>query len=545
MPTSPSTPKAPLAAKPAPAQIRGLIQAKYPLISVLSAEEERPLKELGRLAVSLKMRPVYWSSDLGFHSGDRKPVEGLPPARNPDEALSAISDALSQRSGKQTLWVMLDFHPYMDREVVGSGAAFLVRQLKGLSFALEAWSGLQTLVLLGAKRVIPEELASRISVIDWGLPSVDDLVQAARASLTDVPTELKTDMPTSEDEVEELLRSVAEAGRGLTLEEFANAVALSLTTLSKIDREFMLAAKKQNLAKSGKLGWKEPLPGGLASVGGLENLKSWLKARACAFSQEAVDYGLTRPRGIVAAGVSGCGKSYAAGAIAAAWGMPLLEMSMAAIGSKYLGESEQNLLRTLEVARANAPCVLRIDEGEKALAGAGAGGGSDGGVADRQLATLLNFMQESQEGVFIYMTCNSLESLPAELLRKGRFDAVFFIDLPHLEERMQVLSYHLKKRGREPGAYPIQELAQAMEGFSAAEIEGTIEDALFRAYAAGGGLRVQHLVEAIRETVPLSRAEPDKIERQRKAAGRAIPASKPPTQTEETKSRFAGIGSGN
>lgn len=266
------------------------------------------------------------------------------------------------------------------------------------------------------------------------------------------------------------------------------------------------------------------------NVGGLGNLKRWLLQRNQAFTQKARDFGLPNPRGVMLVGVPGCGKSLCAKAVAAAWEKPLLKFDLGRVFGSLVGESEERMRKALEVAEGVAPAVLWIDELEKGLSGIG--GGGDSGVATRVFGNLLTWMEEKRKPVFVVATANDITRLPPELLRKGRFDEVFFVDLPTPRERAEILIIHLSRRQRDPSAFDLRRIVEVTDGFSGAELEEVVIDGLYAAFPSEDKkLTTAHLVEAARHIIPLSRSRKADIERTRTwAAENARPAAMPPDE---------------
>jgi len=262
----------------------------------------------------------------------------------------------------------------------------------------------------------------------------------------------------------------------------------------------------------------------MGEIGGLENLKRWLAKRKKAFTPEAKRFGIPAPKGVILLGVQGCGKSMAAKAVAREWGLPLLTMEPGRLYDKYVGESDKNLEKALKTAERMAPCVLMIDEIEKGFAYVGSSE-ADAGLSKRIFGRLLGWLQERKASVFVVATCNQIEALPPELIRKGRFDEIFFIDLPRHDERKEIFTAHLKKRKRDPAAFDLDALAHASEGFSGAEIEQAIVSGLYTSYSAKKELDTGTLAGEISATRPLSGIMAEKISRLREwAAGRTVSA---------------------
>jgi SpoVK/Ycf46/Vps4 family AAA+-type ATPase len=280
------------------------------------------------------------------------------------------------------------------------------------------------------------------------------------------------------------------------------------------------------IARERILEWFDPLPGGLSSVGGLDALKTWLTSRSSAYSPQARAYGLPAPKGVLLVGVPGCGKSMTAKAVATAWNAPLLRLDLGALKSKFVGESEANLRRAFRVIESVGRCVVWVDEIEKALQGA-TSGSADGGVSADALGALLSWMQDRTSEAFVIATANNVESLPPELLRKGRFDELFFVDLPNVIERAAVVQAALRSHGRGEAAIDAAAVANVCDRFTGAEIASLVPEALFVAFGDGGReITTADLIEAARNIVPLAETAPEKIERVRNwAKGRARPAT--------------------
>jgi SpoVK/Ycf46/Vps4 family AAA+-type ATPase len=283
--------------------------------------------------------------------------------------------------------------------------------------------------------------------------------------------------------------------------------------------------KQQVIRKSGLLEYYET-DERLAHVAGLNNLKDWFRKRSIAFTERAARFGLPAPRGVLLLGVQGCGKSLCAKSVAGLWKLPLLRFDVGRMFSSLVGSSEENIRRAIHTAESVAPVILWIDEIDKALAGSTTAAGSDGGTAARVFGTLLTWLSEKSSPVFVIATANDISHLPPELLRKGRLDEIFFVDLPTVEERQEIFRIHLAKRGRDPQKFELESLARTSEGFSGAEIEEAVISALFDAFSRKSELTTDILLASLEETVPLSRTMSEELNRLRTwAAGRARPAT--------------------
>jgi SpoVK/Ycf46/Vps4 family AAA+-type ATPase len=306
--------------------------------------------------------------------------------------------------------------------------------------------------------------------------------------------------------------------------------------LDKDDILLVLEEKRQVIRKSGLLEFIS-VDQSLGTVGGLDALKAWLKARGQAFGEPARAYGLPAPKGLLMLGVQGCGKSLTAKSIAAEWSLPLLRLDMGRIFSGLVGSSEENLRRAIRVAESVAPAVLWVDEIEKGLSGVASSGSTDGGVTARVFGALLTWLQEKTSPVFVVATANRVEALPPELLRKGRFDEIFFIDLPAAPERREIFRIHLSQRHRDPADFDLDDLARRSEGFSGAEIEQAILSGMYEAFSGSANLSSFHVQRALAETYPLSATLGEEIgrlrewakNRTRSASGNAPHAASPLT----------------
>ncbi len=488
-----------------------LIRARYPLLYLVSWEEHRVDSILSELARSHSKALFHWSVIRGLRNVGGSRTATLPDeTRNPIDALAAI-----EKLNEPSLVVLKDFHPYLEDKGV-------VRAVRELSHFLK--STFTTVILLSPSLNIPIELEKEVSVVDVPLPGYNDLMQLLREIITVVRKGNKATVELSREHADQLIK----AALGLTLAEAENAFAKAIAhdgKLSADDIKRIQDEKRQVIRKSGLLEYYPP-DETLGSVGGLQNLKAWLSQRTAAFGERARQFGLPEPRGVLLLGVQGCGKSLTAKAISAHWNLPLLRLDMGRIFSGLIGSSEENLRKAIRVAESVAPVVLWVDEIEKGLSGVGSSSSGDSGVSARVFGTLLTWLQEKTAPVFVVATANRIDGLPPELLRKGRFDEIFFIDLPEQAERQDIFRIHLNRRKRDPAHYTLDELSTLTEGFSGAEIEQGVIAAMYEAFGEGQELGQHHLVHAIRETFPLSVTMRDEIARLRVwAKGRTRPAS--------------------
>jgi AAA+ superfamily predicted ATPase len=494
-------------------QIDLLVRARYPLLYLVSWEEQRVEAMLRRLAKSHGKDLHTWSVTRGLRKigGGRAPV-GATSTEKPLAAFAAIGQLQDP-----ALVVLEDLHPFLEEPEVVRGLRELAHYLK---------STFTTAVILSPVLKIPPELEKEITVVDVPLPTFADLRQLLGEIVTVVRESGRASVDLERDRVDELVR----AAQGLTLAEAENVFARAIADDGKLDASdiaMVLEEKQQVVRKSGLLEYF-PVSEGLERVGGLELLKEWLVRRRAAFGEAARRFGLPEPKGILLLGVQGCGKSLTAKAVAAEWRLPLLRLDVGRIFSSFVGSSEQNLRRAIGVAESVAPVVLWIDEVEKGLSGVASSGTGDSGVTARVFGNLLTWLQEKTSPVFVVATANRIDLLPPEFLRKGRFDDIFFVDLPSEPERAEIFRIHLHAKRRDPAAFDLDALAAAAVGFSGAEIEQAVVAGLYDAFSEDVELSQIHIEQALRATVPLSRTMADDIDRLRGwAATRARPASVP------------------
>jgi hypothetical protein len=416
----------------------------------------------------------------------------------------------------EAVYILKDFHRHMDDPVV-------VRRLRdvGQKFAANR----KTVVITAPELTVPPELTTLVEYFDLPLPDRDrlhEIIHDVYARLSKTYTlKLQLDAPGVD--------AMSANLRGLTEEEAERAISQALVTRYALCPESVtdvLEAKKQLLRHSGMLEFIEASDN-MASVGGLENLKHWLGQRRGAWEDAAREFGLEPPRGMIILGVQGCGKSLCARAIAGEWKLPLVKFDTSAVYDKYIGETEKRIRKVFQVAEGLAPCVLWIDELEKVFAGSGPDSASaDAGVSSRLLASFLSWMQDRKAAVFVAATCNNVTVLPPELIRKGRFDELFFVDLPNQAERKQIFSIQLARRKRNPSEFDLEKVAAAAKGYSGSEIEAAVQGALYAAYSEKKPLTSQSLIDALGQTVPLSITRSEEIASLRDWANtRAVPAS--------------------
>jgi len=483
-----------------------LIRSKYPIIYLETWEEERAENLLKIIANNLGKYLFIWTSTMGlFRSDIQEPIY------NTIQPLYALAHIYS--SDLTAFYLLKDFHKHLDDPVA-------VRKLKDISEIFEKNDGC---IIISTPEVrIPIELKRTAVHLELMLPSREELRKEIIEAIKELRNTANIYIGLTVDE----LNQMAERLKGLTLSEAKRTIYQSILQDNKLTREDLsqvIEAKKEIIEKGSILEFyycEDSLP----SVGGMEKLKSWLSKRKKALSEKAKQFGLESPRGILIIGVQGCGKSLMAKAVARDWNLPLLKLDSGKIYDKYIGESEKNLRQALRITGSMAPIVLWIDEIEKGFSYS-ASSEADSGLSKRIFGTILTWLQEKKEMVFVVATSNDIFSLPPELLRKGRFDEIFFVDLPNYQERKEIFNIHLRKRKRNPEDFDIDLLAEKTKGFSGAEIEQAIISALYSAFSGSGNLSTELIIKEIENTRPLTIIMKEKIDKLRNwARGRTISA---------------------
>jgi ATPase family associated with various cellular activities (AAA) len=483
--------------------LAAIIRSRTPLIAVESNEEPQVVQMLRQIAQQLQLKAYRWTVTEGmqaFETGDQPQGSIL----KSQEILSFIKMAASRG-----LFILLDFHPYLQDTVH-------VRFLKDI--ALTYNNHRCTVVLVGVTLAVPEDLRSFTAHFRLPLPTPAEL----RRIVVEVAAEWgaehgQTEVQTTNKTLDLLVRNLA----GLTASD-ARRLALKAINdngvISESDLPEVMRAKYDLLGRDSPLAF-EFETAQFAEIGGMKRLRNWLDVRKSFFREGAPEQ-FDPPRGVLLLGVQGCGKSLAAKAAAGVFGVPLLRLDFGVLYSKYYGETERNLRKALETAAVMAPCVLWLDEIEKGLAV----GDDDDGLSRRVLGTLLTWMSERKEPVFIVATANEITRLPAEIVRKGRFDEIFFVDMPPPENRREILIIHLRKRNLQPAQFDLDALAAATEGFSGSELEQAIVSAMYTAHAHNRVVSQSDLLAEIKQTRPLSVLMAEKVDELREwATDRTVP----------------------
>ncbi len=505
----------PAAAKKSMSEIEVLIRARYPLLYVVTWEEQRVMSQVSRIASRLDKRVFEWSVTTGLVPEGTAPQSQQHRDTSTQDPLVALDTVLDHVD--PAIYVFKDFHPFMVRHNMA-----IIRRLREMAVSLR--NTFKTVILVSPMFEIPAELEKDLTVIDFDMPKGNDL----GILLDRIVDEVKENPKLSVNITPPVREKIVHALLGLTLLEAENVLAKTLVQhrcLSEKSVDIILGEKKQIIRKNGLLEYYETHEN-IGSIGGLDVLKDWLKKRAIAFSDRARSFGLPAPRGVLLLGVQGCGKSLMAKAVSQLWHLPLLRFDVGKVFGSLVGTSEENIRRAIMTAESIAPAVLWIDEIDKAFRESR--GSTDGGTSARVFATFLTWLSDKQSPVFVVATCNSISQLPPELLRKGRFDEIFFVDLPTRKEREEIFKIHLTKRRQEPSNFDLAKLAEASIGFSGAEIEESIISSLFDAFYEQRPVCTEDILRTIQQTAPLSKTMSEDVAELRKwAEGRARMGASP------------------
>ncbi|HEV2328753.1 MAG TPA: AAA family ATPase [Verrucomicrobiae bacterium] len=498
-------------------ELEMLIRARYPILYILSSEETRVQTMLMDVASKRQKKLFEWSYSTGIVPAGTSIQSQKHRNAATKDPLMALDQVIEQV--EPAIFMFKDFHPFLTKNNFA-----VTRKLKEIALHLK--NSFKTIVLVSPVVEIPTELEKEITLLNHPLPSHDDLAALLDKIIADVKQFRQVAIELDETGRERLLQ----AALGLTLGEAENVFAkiiVKAERLSAEDVHEVFAEKQQIIRKSGLLEYYAT-DENFAHVGGLTILKDWLARRAVAFSNEAREFGLPFPKGILMLGVQGCGKSLCAKSVSNLWQLPLLRFDMGRMFGSLVGSSEENVRRAIAVAESVAPAILWVDEIDKAFAGSQGSGATDGGTTARVFGTFLTWLSEKTAPVFVVATANDISQLPPELLRKGRLDEIFFVDLPAPNERKEIFKIHIAKRKRDPSKFDLDALANASAEFSGAEIEEAVNSALYDAFYAKSDLATENIRTSLSQTVPLAKTMDEQISRLRSwAEGRARNASVP------------------
>ncbi|MCS6262900.1 MAG: AAA family ATPase [Nitrospira sp.] len=503
--------------------LRTLIRSCHPLIVIETVEEERVLALLQSVAAQERMPLFEWSITRGLTRQD----EGQSINKMTATPL-AVLQHLNGLTVEALFWLK-DLAPHLQDAAVA-------RQLREVSHHFGR--SRTTCVLTGHPIVLPSDIEQIAVRLDLQLPDRAELQSMLHSVLQSLGTRTSPRRPGSTTVVQSMLHSLADskptqatpstqesdailrALQGLTLHQARQVITQCLVEdgrLSAADVQTILKRKVQAIKDGGLLEYY-PLEDNRFELGGFVNLKSWLERAKVGFTAEAKALNLTPPRGIMLVGVPGCGKSLAAKAIAREWQLPLLKLDAGRLFDKFVGESEKNFRKAIELAESLSPIVLWIDEIEKAMVAGGGSGDADAGLSRRLFGAFLTWLQEKKQEVFVVATANNLASLPPELLRKGRFDEIFFVDLPDDHERTAIWKIHLALRKQDSAGFDLEKVVSASDGFSGSEIEQAVVAALYRALHYKTPLTTELLIQELSGTVPLSVTRHEDIDKLRTMA---------------------------
>ncbi|MFD1177616.1 AAA family ATPase [Paenibacillus puldeungensis] len=513
-------------------ELEVLIRARYGIILINTLEEERALDLLKSMAAKLNKRLLTWSCTKGLTMNDDQAIDP-----NTVDLMTAIAK-VEQLAEEPSLFVWLDLQSHLNSSPV------YVRRFKELSQEIRERMPSNS-IIVGPLADIPVELQKEVTIIDMPYPDLAELksIISQFAKQYADRTELNIDCS------DPTLDALGRAAIGLSKTEIENCLAKSLVKnkgISRQDIDFILEEKKQNIRKAGILEYVETENLETNDIGGLDNLKKWLEIRKQAYTPEAEQFGIGWPKGVLLVGIPGCGKSLSAKCVAAAWKMPLLRLDLGRVFGMYVGTSEANIRQALAMCEAVSPSILWIDEIEKALSGQASSSQTDGGTTSRVFGTILTWMQEKKSPVFVFATANNIASLPPELLRKGRFDEIFFVDLPNEQEREEIFRIHIKRIKRDPDQFDIGKMVK-LSGESTwgdgvrltgSEIEACVNQALLEAFFVKNSavhpeedVTTADFERAILQSVPLSRVRKEDIGYMRNwAMENAVRASLTPEQ---------------
>lgn len=488
-----------------------LIQAQYPLIYLITSEEERAEAEIAKIVKSSTQhqRLFSWTVTHGIvEYGQPRHIT----QHNTVSPEAAIEWVVRQK--EPGIFIFKDLHPFIDAPATTRWLRDAIASFKGTE---------KIIILMSSVQQVPIELEKEVVVVEFPLPTPEEIKEVLEHQL--IKANKRGRKSISGEDCEQLTR----AALGLTKDEAEKVYRKAFVKAKRLTQqevEIILSEKKQLIRRNGILEYIDE-DETIDSVGGLDELKDWLNQRSNAFSIKAREYGLPEPKGMLILGVPGCGKSLIAKTTSRLWKLPLLRLDMGRVyDGSMVGRSEANLRNALKTAESISPAILFIDELDKAFAGGAGSADSDGGTSSRIFGSFLTWMQEKTSPVFVMATANRVERLPGEFLRKGRFDEIFFVDLPSSEERQDIFRIHLYKRRSDISRFDVEQLAKISDGFSGAEIEQAIIAAMYEAFAQEREFTQLDIIAAIKSTLPLSRTMMEQVAALRDwARQRARPAS--------------------
>jgi SpoVK/Ycf46/Vps4 family AAA+-type ATPase len=522
-----------------------LMKARYPIVHISTFEEDRALNSIAKVAADMGSKILVWSTSKGISHSDGDAAlpkdfvgkSGTPIAARTQAALADLAAAielfektcLDPRNKENTyIFVLLDPYVYL---VEKSANPIYRRKLRDFATDIRTKGLRASCLIIAPTATVPLELEKEVTVTDYPLPSRTEIADHIRAFFERLKKFKKVEI----DESPAFLDSLVDASVGLTLVEIDNVVAKAAVNDRRIDKADLaeiFKQKQQIIRRSGILEYHDTQLLDIAQVGGLQAMKRWLDVRSTGFSQAAREFGIASPKGILVTGVPGCGKSWSAKCVAASWNLPLMRLDMGKVYSSWVGSSEHRMREAIKTCEAVSPCVLWIDEIEKSFPTL-KGSVGDSGVSSRVFATFLTWMQEKTAPVFVFATANQIDNLPPEILRKGRFDEIFFVDLPDERERRQIIDIQLRRVKRNPVDFDIDRLV-TLSGpdflgpdivLTGSELEAWTNDSLLEAYQRRGvdpisDLEMQDFETVVKRIVPLAKMRFEDVRRLREWAAR-------------------------
>lgn len=521
-------------------ELRDMIKARFPIIQIVTFEEERVLNEIEKVARQLNHKLMIWSTSRGIY---HVPIQDETKAEKPNKFAQAdlavaleFLEITAEKQKSPVLMVLLDPDPYLTEK---NANPVYRRKLRDIANNIRSKGYMANCLIVSPTVNIPLELEKDITVLDFPLPDRDEI----RDLIARIISRFEDTKVIKVGRTDGLVEALVDAALGLTLHEIESCLARSIVddqTLDINDVANIIRQKQLIIRKSGLLEFYDTGKLDIGQIGGLGALKDWLKTREAAFSEKGREYGISTPKGVLLTGVPGCGKSLAAKCIAASWRLPLIRLDLGKIYSRWIGSSEENVRAAIATTEAVAPCVLWIDEIEKGVP-RNEGHAGDSGVSLRVFASFLTWLQEKTAPVFVFATANQIDLLAPEILRKGRFDEVFFVDLPTDDERREIIEIHLNKVGRNPAEFGMDELVRLSgeethgEGvrLSGAEIESWVNESLIRSFyrakisgSDSARLTMEDFRAVANGTMPLAKMRANEIREMRSWANtHAISAS--------------------
>lgn len=516
-------------------ELSNLINSRHKIIYITTNEERRVMECLKLISIKEGYRLCQWDMSAGMIDVEKNVQVATAESEIhsiPQSALGWVIEQSNQdatalaenkkRKARAYVYAMFDIHHFL----CGDGSAMIERLLKRFS----SINSSSCIVLIAPAFNCPPGLMSEVTVVDFPFPSKHERKRSLKVLFKDLGMKFQHAIKWAKDNEEELLNSVA----GLTLTECENAYAKSVVKTKRFDIPTLLEEKRQIIRKNGILEFCEPRHT-FDDIGGLGTLKEWLSVRKTAFSDDAREFGIQVPKGIIISGSPGTGKSLTCEALSNYYSIPLLRLDMGSVYGSLVGQSEKNIRDAIKIATAISPCVLWLEEIDKGLSGIQSSNQTDGGTTSRVFGTLLTWLQEKREAVFVVCTANNITCIPPEFMRAGRFDEIFFVDLPNLDQRQEVIECLLLRKKRNPEEFNIKDIAIACENYSPAEIEKGINNALFVAFSDNKRpLTTDDILSEMTKFKPLYNTRKEDIEAQRKWAlgedgsgGRAVLANSP------------------